>query len=64
MLSHTEFGITMNLYQHVTPTMHQHAATALDGLLSGAWAGPGISGAVSLAVKHELAVQVARPPSP
>jgi integrase len=64
MLGHTEVGITMNLYQHVTPTMNQHAATALDGLPSGAWAGPGISVAVSLTVKHEVAVQVARPPSP
>ena len=35
MLGHTEVGITMNLYQHVTPGMQQQAADAFDALLSG-----------------------------
>lgn len=35
MLGHSEIGITMNLYQHVTPTMQQQAADAFDALLAG-----------------------------
>jgi len=34
MLGHTSVGITMDLYQHVTPTMQQVAADAMDGLLA------------------------------
>jgi hypothetical protein len=29
-------GITLNLYNHVTPTMQRQAAEAMDGLLSAA----------------------------
>jgi integrase len=35
MLGHTDVGITMNLYQHVTPTMQQLAEDAFDTPLSG-----------------------------
>jgi hypothetical protein len=35
MLGHNEVGITMDLYQHVTPGMQQQAADAFDALLSG-----------------------------
>jgi integrase len=34
VLGHTDVGITMNLYQHVSPTMQQQAADAFDALLS------------------------------
>jgi hypothetical protein len=33
MLGHTEVGVTLNLYSHVTPTLQQQAADALDDLL-------------------------------
>ena len=33
MLGHTEIGITMNLYSHVTPAMHESASGALGRLL-------------------------------
>ena len=33
MLGHTEIGITLNLYSHVTPAMHESAAGALGRLL-------------------------------
>jgi hypothetical protein len=32
MLGHTQIGITLDLYSHVTATMQQQAVTALDGL--------------------------------
>jgi integrase len=34
MLGHSRVGVTMDLYQHVTPTMQQEAARAFDTLLS------------------------------
>jgi integrase len=34
MLGHSEISVTMDLYQHVTPTMQQQAADAFDALLS------------------------------
>jgi integrase len=33
MLGHTEIGITLNLYSHVTPAMHESATWALGRLL-------------------------------
>jgi integrase len=33
MLGHADIGITLDLYSHVTPTMHAHAASAFDSLL-------------------------------
>jgi hypothetical protein len=33
MLGHTEIGITLNLYSHVTPAMHESASWALGRLL-------------------------------
>jgi integrase len=33
MLGHTEIGITLNLYSHVTPAMHEAASGALGRLL-------------------------------
>lgn len=47
MLGHTEVGITLDLYSHVTPTMQKGAADALDGLL-------GDPLAVNLAVNQGL----------
>jgi integrase len=44
MLGHADIGITLDLYSHVTPTMHAQAATAFDELL-------GEPVAVNLAVK-------------
>jgi integrase len=35
MLGHSQTGITMDLYSHVTPTMHRDAVTALNRLLKG-----------------------------
>jgi hypothetical protein len=35
MLGHSQVGITLNLYSHVTPTMQKQAADAMDGILSG-----------------------------
>jgi integrase len=32
MLGHSQIGITLDLYSHVTATMQQHAVEALDGL--------------------------------
>ena len=42
MLGHTEIGITLNLYSHVTPAMHESASGALGRLLEqpGLGAGP------------------------
>jgi integrase len=34
MLGHSQMSVTMDLYQHVTPTMQQRAADAFDDLLS------------------------------
>lgn len=34
MLGHSHVGVTMDLYQHVTPTMQQGAADTSDRLLS------------------------------
>jgi integrase len=36
MLGHSQVGITLNLYSHVTPTMQAQAAAAMDSLLGGA----------------------------
>ena len=33
MLGHAEIGITLNLYSHVTPAMHESASTAHGRLL-------------------------------
>jgi integrase len=33
MLGHTQTGITLDLYSHVSPTMQSAAVVALDGLL-------------------------------
>ena len=33
MLGHSQVGVTLDLYSHVTPTMHQQAAMAFDDLL-------------------------------
>jgi integrase len=33
MLGHTEVGITLNLYSHVTPAMHESASSTLGRLL-------------------------------
>ena len=33
MLGHSQVGITLNLYSHVTPTLQQQAADAMDSLL-------------------------------
>ncbi|MGH7687477.1 MAG: tyrosine-type recombinase/integrase [Candidatus Dormibacteria bacterium] len=35
MLGHTTVGITLDLYSHVTPTMHRAAAVAMDDVLGG-----------------------------
>jgi hypothetical protein len=32
MLGHTQIGITLDLYSHVTATMQQQAVTALEDL--------------------------------
>jgi hypothetical protein len=34
MLGHSQVSVTMDLYQHVTPTMQQKAADAFDDLLA------------------------------
>jgi len=34
MLGHSQVSITLDLYSHVTPTMHQEAARIFDALLS------------------------------
>jgi hypothetical protein len=34
MLGHSQVGITLNLYSHVTPTMQKQAAEAMDAVLS------------------------------
>jgi hypothetical protein len=33
MLGHTEIGITLNLYAHVTPALHESASSTLGRLL-------------------------------
>lgn len=33
MLSHSQVGITLDLYSHVTPTMQRQATAAMDALL-------------------------------
>jgi integrase len=33
MLGHSQIGITLDLYSHVTPTMQAQAAAAMDGVL-------------------------------
>ena len=35
MLGHSQIGITLDLYSHVTATMQQHVVEALDGLFGG-----------------------------
>jgi len=35
MLGHAQIAITLDLYSHVTPAMHQQAAEALDAVLQG-----------------------------
>jgi site-specific recombinase XerD len=34
MLGHAQISITLDLYSHVTPTMHEEAAAVLDRLLA------------------------------
>lgn len=34
MLGHSQIGITLDLYSHVTPTMHREAADVLGQMLS------------------------------
>ena len=34
LLGHSKIGTTMDLYSHVTPTMHREAALAMETLLS------------------------------
>jgi integrase len=36
MLGHSQVGITLNLYSHVTPTMQKQAAEAMDSLFRAA----------------------------
>ncbi|HEV8627472.1 MAG TPA: tyrosine-type recombinase/integrase [Acidimicrobiia bacterium] len=33
LLGHSQVGVTLDLYSHVTPTMHQQAARTFDDLL-------------------------------
>lgn len=33
MLGHSQVGVTLDLYSHVTPTMHRQAAVTFDELL-------------------------------
>ena len=33
LLGHTQTGVTLDLYSHVSPSMHAQAVHALDGLL-------------------------------
>jgi hypothetical protein len=33
MLGHSQIGITMDIYSHMTPTLQREAATRLDALL-------------------------------
>jgi integrase len=33
MLGHSQVGITLNLYSHVTPTIQKQAANAMDEVL-------------------------------
>jgi integrase len=33
MLGHSQIGITLDLYSHVTPAMQQDATAAIDALL-------------------------------
>lgn len=35
MLGHSQVGITLDLYSHVTPTMQRQAVEALDAVLGG-----------------------------
>lgn len=35
MLGHARIAVTLDLYTHVTPTMHRQAADAMDALLRG-----------------------------
>ena len=49
MLGHTEIGITLDLYSHVTPTMQAGAASTFDNVLGDA--GPDLV-AVNLAVNE------------
>lgn len=44
MLGHTEIGITLNLYSHVTPAMHESATWALGRLLDHPGPGRGQEG--------------------
>jgi integrase len=37
MLGHSQIGITLDLYSHVTATMQQEAVRAFDGLLQSGW---------------------------
>ena len=36
VLGHSQVSITLDLYSHVTPSMHQEAADVLDRVLAGA----------------------------
>jgi len=33
LLGHSQVGVTLDLYSHVTPTMHREAARSFDDLL-------------------------------
>ena len=33
LLGHSQVGVTLDLYSHVTPTMHRQAAQAFDEIL-------------------------------
>ena len=35
MLGHSQIAITLDLYSHVTPTMHREAANVMDSILQG-----------------------------
>ncbi len=35
MLGHSQVGITLDLYSHVTPTMQREAIEAMDSIVSG-----------------------------
>ena len=48
LLGHSQLGVTLDLYSHVTPTMHRQAVTTFDELLR--------SEAVNLAVKRSIGV--------
>lgn len=46
LLGHSQVGVTLDLYSHVTPTMHQEAARTFDDLLR-SWPSLAIAGTAS-----------------